>query len=64
MRETTVGIPLFKMQKKSRPDRGRLIGVSGSAERVVRSSSKLEAYCTTWSNAEDVLLAELASPRY
>ena len=64
MRETTVGIPLFKMQKKSRPDRGRLIGVSGSAERVVHSSSKLEAYCTTWSNAEDVLLAELTSPRY
>jgi len=63
MRETTVGIPLFKMQKKP-PRQGRLVGVSGSAERVVRSSSKREAYCTTWSNAEDVLLAELTSPRY
>jgi|CZKY01.1.fsa_nt_gi hypothetical protein len=58
----TVTAATFRvMQKKSRPDIERLICDLGSTK---SSALFVEAYFTTWSNTDDVLLAEAPSPRY
>jgi len=58
----TVTAATFRvMQKKSCPDIERLICDLGSTN---SSPLFVETHFTTWSNTDDVLLAETASPRY